>query len=76
MSKRHLYYPLDSLECTMAFATKDWSEDKNDAWLWGIICGWDEESLEELQDKFGWSTESVERLSMLHDKFNTLKEEV
>jgi hypothetical protein len=57
----------------MAFATKDWSTDKRDAWLYGIICGWDDkESMEQMQDLHGWSDESCERLNKLHENFDKM----
>jgi hypothetical protein len=33
--------PLTSLKQTLAFDPRDWSINKRDAWLWGIINGWD-----------------------------------
>jgi hypothetical protein len=35
------------------------------AWIYGIVCGWDDDMLPELADKFGWSDEAVARLKRL-----------
>jgi len=68
-----LLCPLESIECTLAFATKDWSIDKNDAWIYGIVAGWDDDSLAELQDKFHWGCSEIVRLKKLHKSFCLLK---
>ena len=61
----------DSLETTMAFATKDWGSDKNDAWIYGIIMGWDY-AMPEIAKRFGWTDETVARLELLHNDFRGL----
>ena len=63
----------ESLHNTLAFNARDWSEDKADAWLWGIIIGWDKNSMEEIQQKHGWTEASVKRLRTLHKEFLRLK---
>tara|TARA_Y100000310_G_scaffold213365_1_gene214292 strand:+ start:136 stop:384 length:249 start_codon:yes stop_codon:yes gene_type:complete len=68
-----LLCPLESIDCTLAFAAKDWSIDKNDAWIYGIVAGWDDDSLLELKVRFRWTTETVNRLKKLHEAFNKLK---
>lgn len=47
---------------TMAFSAQDWAQHHRDAWLWGILCGWDRGALAECIEKFGWTDEAVERL--------------
>jgi hypothetical protein len=74
--------PLDAIANCIAFGSKDWSLDKRDAWIYGIVLGWDnedkdedesdEDAMGELQSKFGWSDEDVERLRRLHVKYNEL----
>ena len=63
--------PKQSIWYTMAHATKDWSADKNDAWIYGIILGWDE-SLPEIAERFGWDESAVRRIERLHKKFTEL----
>lgn len=32
---------LDTLARILAGDPRDWSQDRRDAWLWGVLCGWD-----------------------------------
>jgi len=71
--------PLYSLETSMAFDTRDWSQVKRDAWLYGIICGWENENplvgekeddaLIEICEKHGLDRK---RLKSLRNKFKKL----
>jgi hypothetical protein len=63
--------PFEALETTLAFSSDDWSTSRAKAWVWGIICGWDDASMAELAAKFGWDQEAVARLNRLHAKFKT-----
>lgn len=65
--------PLDSLSITLAFATKDWSEQRRDAWIYGIVCGWDMASMHELEDKGFWNKDVSKRLRKLHKNFKKLE---
>jgi hypothetical protein len=65
--------PLEAIHCTLAFATKDWSIDKSDAWIYGIVAGWDDASLDELRVKFRWTITDLDRLRKLHKSFNKLR---
>lgn len=56
---------LESAGNCMAFHPRDWAADRRDAWLWGVVVGWDEESLAELAAKHGWPADEVERLRRL-----------
>ncbi len=64
--------PLESIECTIAFSSRDMSSDKRDAWLYGIILGWDDESLEEFQEKFNWTDLTIKRLRILHENYKSM----
>ena len=66
--------PLESLRRTIIFSPKDWSQDKSDAWIYGVIIGWDDDTLNELSSKFGWSSEHSNRLKLLNNKFIKLQE--
>ena len=57
---------LESVAHTMNFSAQDWSVGHKDAWVYGIIVGWDDASLKELTLKHGWNPETVERLKRLH----------
>ncbi len=60
----------------MAFDSRDWSARSSDAWLYGLLCGWDcddvrdhdedcREAMSEIAARFGWSQEEVARLRRL-----------
>jgi hypothetical protein len=59
----------ESLNSCLVHHTRDWAGNKRDAWIWGIVVGWDEGSLAELSVDFGWDEETIERLGRLHKKF-------
>lgn len=67
--------PLKALESTVTFSSMDWGEARDTAWIYGIVCGWDEDDPEEesampeLAAKFGWTDEQVTRLRALHAEF-------
>jgi len=63
---------VDSLHACLAFSPRDWGANKRDAWLWGIICGWDAESLDELRVRFRWSAAEVARLRKLRQNSSRL----
>lgn len=63
----------ESLISVVAFSPRDWSLNAKDAWLYGIICGWDKESLLELKTKFQWSDNETKRLQDLHVDFQSAK---
>lgn len=64
---------LESIENVLAFSSRDWSVDKRDAWLWGIVYGWDDpdspDAMEEVVALHGWTPEEVARLRGLHADF-------
>ena len=68
-----LLCPIESINSTLALASKDWSVDKNDAWIYGIVAGWDDDSLNELKARFRWNNETVEKLKELHNACNKLR---
>lgn len=64
--------PKESLSRTMAFSSRDWSINREDAWMYGIVCGWDSESLAELKQRHGWTDDQVARLDRLHGAWEML----
>ena len=69
---------LESVECTIAFDVRDWSEDRRSAWIYGIVFGWgvdyDEfDALEDICKKFGWDKDDVKRMMMLHKQWKWAK---
>lgn len=61
--------PGDSLRNVLASDPRDWSLAKRDAWVYGIVLGWSEESLKVLAKRHDWPEEDVDRLRRLHDRF-------
>ncbi len=41
---------------------RDWSKNTPDAWIYGLVVGWDDDSLEEMRVRFGWNLATVLRL--------------
>jgi len=65
--------PLESIEFTIAFSSRDMATDKRDAWIYGIVLGWDDEkTFEEFKEKFGWSDAAVKRLKKLHENYTVM----
>lgn len=67
-------HPIESIRSLLATDSRDWGEDRGDAWLWGIVMGWDDEDLEcsamELvARKHDWDEATVARLRLLHERF-------
>lgn len=58
-----------SLESCLALSPRDWSTDRHDAWIYGIVCGWDAETIREIAQKHGWTKEIIEQLNQLHFSF-------
>jgi hypothetical protein len=62
-----------SLETAIACHSRDWAAHRRDAWIYGIVCGWDDASLVELEQKFLWGSDETERLKELHDGFKAAR---
>jgi len=65
----------DSLLNCVAFCSRDWSQNKRDAWIYGIVCGW-EDAIEDVAQDHNWTPEAVKRLEMLHEQFEGLNTEL
>jgi hypothetical protein len=66
-SKPKLKEVLQSVGSAIVFSPHDWGSHHRDAWIYGIMCGWDEECFPELQEKFGWTDETIQRLKSYHN---------
>jgi len=70
--------PLRALANAIALSSQDWGEAADFAWIYGIVCGWDDEddpasdAYPQLQAEFGWSDEQVARLKRLRQRFHVL----
>jgi hypothetical protein len=60
----------ESLRATMATDPRDWCLYRRDAWVYGIVMGWNKESLTQLQKTHHWTDEAITRLVNLHQQFD------
>lgn len=63
--------PKESLRGIIAFDSRDWSINKRDAWIYGIVIGWGN-SVFEVGEQHGWDLETTKRLLQLHKDFCAL----
>lgn len=61
---------IDMLRSQMAFSSRDHSAHSNDAWMYGIVLGWDLRTLHSLAAKWGWSEADIERLQAARAALN------
>jgi hypothetical protein len=61
--------PLQALTESYTGTAKDMSENKFDAWNYGIIAGWDDASYSELSMKHNWSDKQVNLNKQLHENY-------
>jgi hypothetical protein len=67
--------PFASIVTSIATHSRDYGNDPTDAWVYGIVCGWDDEPdddsrvMEELAEKHGWTEADVARLRRLRTKY-------
>ena len=66
--------PFESLYDCIVFDSRDWSIDRKDAWIYGIVVGWNEKSLNELSEKHGWDEKTCTRLKILRAGFKQFRE--
>lgn len=64
--------PLKALDLTLAFSVDDWAATRAMAWVWGIVCGWDDDAMAELAQTFRWDEATTARLNRLHERFAAL----
>lgn len=67
---------LDTLARILAGDPRDWSLDRRDAWLWGVLCGWECEdhprasecdetctnAMDVVAERHGWNSVEVDVL--------------
>lgn len=59
----------ESIDKCLAFSSRDHGLYRGDAWVYGIVCGWehgDSKAMDEMAARHGWDAESVARLRRLH----------
>ena len=65
---------LDSVHRQIVFHARDWAPSPHDAWLYGLVVGWDDEdgitedndAMAELAERHGWDDEFVALLRRRH----------
>jgi hypothetical protein len=62
--------PLQRLRETLAFTSRDCSEDKMIAFMYAIIVGWDDASYEELKTEHNWSDADIKLQKQWHQNYN------
>lgn len=63
--------PIRSIEQLLALDSRDWSITRGDAWLWGIVKGWDDNdpdlsAMDAVARKHSWTPHEIARLRTLH----------
>lgn len=61
--------PLQALTISLCITSKDMAENKFDAYLYGVIVGWDDEAYETLKGQHGWSDETIAYQKRLHQNY-------
>jgi hypothetical protein len=70
--------PLRQIRNTLASTSRDCGKDKMIAYIYGIVCGWDNPSYKELKSIHGWTNDDIAQLKSMHRQYqnamNSLKE--
>ena len=61
--------PLQKLNEIFAFTSRDCSEDKMVACMYGIVMGWDDAAYAELKPKLNWSDDDVKWQKLWHENY-------
>jgi adenylate cyclase len=68
--------PMDAVERCLAFHVRDWSTESRDAWLYGVVCGWNAAAMRELVEAHGWTPDQVKRLKQQHAAWKKLAKQM
>ena len=58
--------PFESIAACIAFSPEDWGQHHRMAWIYGIVFGWDDESMAEMARRHRWRPDDVQRLRRLN----------
>lgn len=61
--------PMQSIYESYTRQSFDMAERKFDAWMYGVVVGWDDESYDELKKKHNWSDSQIEYQKQMHQNF-------
>jgi len=59
----------ESLRSAIVLSSRDWSTSHRDAWIYGIVAGWDREAIGELKQLHHWTDDTVARLIGLREQY-------
>lgn len=64
--------PLQAITESYTRSPRDMSQWMFDAWIYGIVVGWDDASYEELSKKHNWSKENISYNKQLRQSYMEL----
>jgi hypothetical protein len=73
MDEQKMKEILESIYNAIVFSPHDWASHHRLAWIYGIICGWNDECFEEFKNEYNWDDETINKLKSYHEeikKFN------
>lgn len=62
--------PLQKLRETLTFTSRDCSEDKMIAFIYGIVIGWDDDCYASLKLRHNWSDDDIKLQKLWHENYN------
>lgn len=76
-SPRDTFDSKQALSDALAFNSRDFSERKLEAWIYGIILGWGDKgdpdnAWDDVAENVGWDAQDVARCQGLHEHFKSL----
>ena len=68
--------PLSNLKSTMLFHVNGFDSNFRDAWMLGIVVGydWKDDSFKEVCERWNWTNEDAKLLKKLHEQYEELLE--
>ncbi len=69
-NEKLIWQTRDEMPTPFAFTSRDCSEDKMIAFMYGIVMGWDDDAYAELKAKHNWSDEDVRLQKLWHENYN------
>lgn len=69
---------LDAIHLAVTISSRDWSIHHRDAWLYGVVAGWDDEhpdddAMPEVAERHGWDAEMVATIRFHHAAFTAAR---
>lgn len=64
--------PLRSIHDAIIYDYESWSETSRMAWVYGIVVGWNSETLKEIAKDYDWDATKIASLKRLHEEFRDI----